>query len=64
MQRVQSLIFCVLSPLVTVTVWMLGLNRRRVWRLEKLTALPNDGPLPQLAHFAIEKDLQANFKHN
>lgn len=52
-QRVHTFTRTGLPSFTTVTVCRFGLKRRRVCRCEKLTAFPNDGPLPHEAHFAI-----------
>ena len=52
MQDVQARTRLVPPPDFTRTVWMFGLNRRRVRRCEWEMVLPNPGPFPQISHVA------------
>jgi len=47
---------CVCFPsTVIVTGWILGNQRRLVWRLEWLTLWPNCGDLPHKSHFIADE---------
>ena len=50
MQEVQTFIRLVFEPARLRTVWMLGLKRRLVRRLECEMLLPKPGPLPHTSH--------------
>ena len=52
-QRVQMATFLVAPLTVWVTLWMLGMKRVRVRRLEWLTLLPHIPILPQALHFMV-----------
>jgi hypothetical protein len=43
-------------PIFACTVWMFGFHRRRVFRCECETELPNPGPLPQTSQTAATSD--------
>ena len=52
-QRVHRGTFLVAPFTVCVTLWMLGIKRVRVRRLEWLTLLPHIPILPQVLHFMV-----------